>query len=216
MSDWQDQAPGRGLGFVVIFGTLALITGFIAGLPSLLTPPDAIDVFTDDPGAQCDDARRGGVVRVRSTTLFSCPERFDGRTVTVVGETIGNLFSGPDDRRWVQVNDDVYSRVGSLDSHHQTLGTNSGVAVLLPQGRTPQMLGGPGAQGDLLEVTGEFQLASPADQGGPAIIADRVTTTGQGKPVANPPARRLQLVTPVMVVITAVLGLAVWWRRRNR
>ncbi len=216
MPGWHGQAPGRGLGLVVILGIMVLVGGLVATLPSLLTPPVAINAFTREPEVQCDDELRGGAVRVRSTTLFACPERFDGRTVTVVGEAIGNLFSGPDDRRWVQVNDDVYSRVGPLNSHQQTLGTNSGVAVLLPQGRTPQMLGGPGTQGDLLEVIGEFQLASPADQGGPAIIADRVTTTGQGKPVANPPARRLQLVTPVMVVITAVLGLAVWWRRRHR
>lgn len=213
---WHGEAPGSRAGLAVIVGALSLVAAVIAVLPLLLPSPQVVAEGEQDRGVGCDDAIRSGTVVVDSSTLFDCPELFDGNTVAISGEAIGDVFKGPGDRHWVQVNDDVYSRVGPLDSHDRTLGTNSGVAVLLPPGRTPGMLGGPGTQGDRLRIVGEFQFAAKADQGGPAIIADRVMTIGQGHELDNPPARRLQVAAPLMVVIRVALGVAVTKQRARR
>lgn len=154
-------------------------------------------------------------VLVRSGSLYACPEVFDGRVVLVVGEAIGDLLRGPDDRRWVQVNDDAYATAGPLPTTWRRAGTNSGVAVLLPAGIAPAALGGPGRQGDLVRVEGVYRATAEEDQGGPAVIASALSVERAGGSVQVVPATRLRAVTPLAAVATAVLVLAAWRRRRS-
>lgn len=153
-------------------------------------------------------------VLVRSGSLFACPESFDGRAVVVRGEAIGELLRGPDGRRWVQVNDDAYATAGPLPTTRRPQGTNSGVAVLLPAGIAPGSLGGPGRQGDLVQVEGIYRATAAEDQGGPAVIARALSVERPGGAVAVIPATRLRIVTPLAAAATAALVLAAWRRRR--
>ncbi|MGI9018188.1 MAG: hypothetical protein ACR2HR_13980 [Euzebya sp.] len=214
MPGWHGEAPGRRLGVTVIVASLAAVILGVQLLPLLLPESVPIETSVEGPRVTCQqDLPAQSPIEVVSTVVLSCPELFDGRQVSLLGETIGDLFNGPGDRNWVLVNDDVYAQIGPLDSHHQRLGTNSGLAVLLPSGQQPQWLGGPGTRGDLVLVTGQFQFASSADQGGPAIIAESVVTQRIGGTAQRPVPTRLRLVVPFAVAITVALLIAV--RRRN-
>lgn len=193
---------------LTILAVAAVALGlFIAGL-ELLTPPvqPLGPPVERQPGATCEQPRPREVpVAVASGTLFACPDAFDGRLVVVQGEAIGDLLRGPAGRRWVQVNDDAYADVGPLSSHFQPQGTNSGVAVLLPEGVAPAVLGGPGVRGDVLRVVGTFEVASAADQGGTAVIARTALVRRPGEVVGQPASPRLRVVTPIAVLLTLVL-----------
>ncbi len=208
--------PGPAGGWTVLAVVALAVAGMIAVLPPLVEDPSGDGEVPAPPDATCAEPRtRRPPVAVTSSTLFACPSVYDGALVVVEGEAIGDLFDGPGDRRWVQVNDDAYAALGPLDVHHRTLGTNSGVAVLLPAGDEPTELGGPGHRGDAIRVIGTFQAASPADQGGPAVIAESVIPIRDGGPVEVNPSRRLRQVTPVAVVVTALIGAAALTRRRT-
>lgn len=216
MPGWEGESPGRRLGLTVLLGAMLVLAAGAVLIPFLLTPATPIEEVVRGPEIDCERVEDlESPVAVESGLVLSCPDAFDGVSVTVTGEAIGDLFNGPAGRRWVQVNDDVYSRIGPLDSHHQRLGTNSGVAVLLPRGTQPEWLGGPGVQGDLVVVTGEFQAASAADQGGPAIIANAYAVQRGGGPAQEESARRLFVATPIMLGITLLLLGAVWLQRRR-
>ncbi|WP_108666847.1 hypothetical protein [Euzebya rosea] len=154
-------------------------------------------------------------VPVTSGTLHGCPERFDGRRVRVVGEAVGDLLGrGP--RRWVQLNDDAYATAGPLSVHGQTLGTNSGVAVLLPDGQDPTVLGGPDRWGDLVEVVGVFHTTAAEDQGGPAVIAEEMWVLQTGRSVDELPLGALPAATcSVLLAAGAVWGVVGVRRRRT-
>lgn len=197
---------------------IALAVTLLILLLSLLVPPkQPLPPRTEDGHvATCEHPQPVAVpVPVTSGIILGCPELFDGRVVLLSGEAIGDLLRGPGGRRWVQVNDDAYAHAGPLASHLQTLGTNLGIAVLLPAGVAPTRLGGPGIRGDLVEVVGTFRAAAAEDQGGPAVIARSAVVVRPGQAIQAPSSRRLRLVTPVAVAITLVLSGAVWSRRRG-
>lgn len=212
--------PSRWLGIPVLLGVALTVLG-LATLAQVLRP-----TTTDlDPGqtplqmglaCEADEDPRdepGDVPLVRSVTLVTCPDVVDGMVVRVRGEAIGDLV-GRGDRRWVQVNDDEYATYGPLELHGQSRGTNSGIAVLLPEGQHVPTLGGPGTWGSRLEVVGTFRRAAVEDQGGPAVIADTVTVIAPGGRFEAQPIGGLAWVTPAAVLGAASVWGAVLRRRR--
>lgn len=205
-ADWSRPLSRRG--GALLLAALACVVALVVGASHLLTPvPLPLGtVEVPEPGATCESPGPPAAL-VTSTTLHTCPEAFDGRMVTVAGEAIGDLLgTGP--RRWVQVNDDRYAWVGPLDSHHVTLGANTGVAVLLPAGVRPGWLGGPDVLGDRLLVVGRFATAAEEDQGGPAVIADRVELIATGMRTDPRPSTHQRVVAVVVVVVAGGLVVA--------
>lgn len=177
------------------------------------TPPGPMVVEQRvEEGRRSDPCETAGAppVEVRSADLLRCPTVLDQRVVVVQGELVGDLL-GVSQHRWVHLNDDAYARQGPLDSHHRTLGTNSGIAVLLPQEIRPQVLGGPGVWGDRVRVVGRFSVAAAEDQGGAAIIADVVTPLARGGRVPSPPASAQR----VAAVILGPVAIGLWWRTQR-
>lgn len=212
------RVPTRLQGLVILLACLAAAGGLAV----------AAGAVRPSPG---DPLLRGGGVAARtcasavalvepvpvsSGTLHGCPERFDGRRVVVVGEAVGDLL-GRGDRRWVQVNDDAYATAGPLSAHGRPLGTNSGVAVLLPAGRNPSVLGGPDRWGDLVEVVGIFHTTAAEDQGGPAVIAQEMTVLERGRTVAELPLGMLPVATGTLLVaaggVWGLIGRRRWQLR---
>ncbi len=223
MTGWDRDAPGRRFGVTVVVTVVLAWAGLAAGLtlllpatgdPALLQPPLADPLVAT---STCEEPQRTRTpVPARSGLVLSCPEQFDGRFVVIEGETIGDTFDGPDGRLWVQVNDDAYATAGPLSSTGRLTGTNSGLAVLLPRGHVPGELGGPGVSGDVVRVIGVFQAASPADQGGPAVIAEAVVTRRAGGHVGHAAPGRLGVAAVVGVVVTALLWVGAAGVRRRR
>lgn len=206
-------SPLKGIGVLLGIGVLVAI--IVVGAHLLRpTPGPLLGAIPRAAGVACDDeVRHPDPVPARSGTLLACPQRFDGRQVQLQGEAIGDLLGrGPG--RWVLLNDDDYAHAGPLMAHHQTLGTNGGMAVLLPLDALPAALGGPGVWGDLLVVTGTFHAAAVVDQGGAAVIATTAEVLRPGGPVNPLPARAQRIAAPLMVAAAAVLAAIARVRRR--
>jgi hypothetical protein len=208
------DVPSRRAGLLLLVAVGAGCWLLVACLGLLRQPGVPVVDHAGAPGDACAAGRAEGPVDVRAADLLACPDVLDGRQVRLVGEAVGDLLDGPAGRSWVQVNDDAYARAGPLSSHGALLGTNSGAAVLLPAGRDPAVLGGPGVRGDLLEVVGVFRVAADEDQGGPAVVASATRLLEPGAAVPDRPDRRLRFAAPPAVAVTAALLLAA--RRRGR
>lgn len=147
-AEHRDDRLSRPAGVGVVAAALAVVSLLVVGSVALRPPATTVEIDRP-PTTSCSAGPTGGTV---TTALLSqCPEVWEGRTIVMVGEAVGDVL-GRGERRWVQVNDDAYAFVGPLGSHGAALGTNSGVAVLLPPGahRELSLLGGPGRRGDLV------------------------------------------------------------------
>lgn len=162
------------------------------------TLPDVPPAAADTTAGPADDDPRP-VGRVSSGELLECPDRFDGRRVSYVGEVVGDVLERGDGA-WVLMNDDAYAlELGPLTAHGRFRGYNSGVSVWL-DGDLAELADEPGRagrRGDVLEVRGVVRRADPADGGGLTIRA------AEGELVAH--ARELE--TPVHVLQAIVAGV---------
>lgn len=214
-------APSRWLGWPLLLAVAAVVVG-LAGLSQALRPRtlDLDPLLTPlEMGLACEAVHEEGAdparaPLVRAVTLVTCPQAFDGRVVRVQGETVGDLI-GRGERRWVLVNDDDYATHGPLELHGQSRGTNSGVAVLLPEGTTPPNLGGPGRWGTRVEVTGTFRRAAQEDQGGPAVLADDVRILAPGGTFPSAPVGPLAPAAALALAVGASTWTVVLRRRRG-
>ncbi|MEY3019057.1 MAG: hypothetical protein RLZZ272_41 [Actinomycetota bacterium] len=208
------------LPFVAALATMRLaerpeaVLGPVDGLPPEVAPgpgciargPEPVDARTDlvpvvPPGA-----------RVGSSTVLRCPAAFDGLEVTFVGEVVGDVLP----RRggaWVLVNDDAYAlTTGPLPGHRTFAGSNSGLAVWLPDPLVDGLSepGRPGRRGDVVVVTGRIVRVDPDDSGGLTLRAETVRIAAPGTDVATP------LDVPLVLLALVLLALAGAVRLRRR
>lgn len=175
-------------------------------------PGEETDEEGDRPPEEPDPQELIG--RATSTELVNCPDRFDGRRVSFIGEAVGDVLHR-DGGAWVQLNDDPYALSdGPIPASQVYAGYNSGVAVWL-DGDLAEIItkpGGPRWRGDVLRVEGIFHRADPADGGGLTIRADQAE-------VLAPPVRLEREVHEAQAIaagIAAVIALAITaWERRT-
>jgi hypothetical protein len=210
----------------IVTGALALDRAAPTGtpLPALaveLPPPLLATPFVctrADERARIDEvvADLAPDGRLTSSLAFACPRLFDGRSVIFVGEVVGDVLRR-DGGAWVQVNDDAYAlERGPIGPHRERLGTSSGLAVWLPDG-LHETLGDPGRygrRGDLVQVSGDFLRADPADGGGMAVRARELELLSPSTPVTETLNLPLALAAGGALLLTSVL--LVWSRRRGR
>jgi hypothetical protein len=152
--------------------------------------------------------------RVTSAQVLGCPVAFDGRSVTYVGELVGDLLTR-DGGAWVLVNDDDYAlELGPLPAHRDRRGTNSGLSVWLPEGLHGQVtgLGGPGQRGDVVRVDGVIRRADASDGGGLTLRADSLEVLSPAAPVDEP----LNVAQVWLALGALATAAAVWSARRWR
>jgi hypothetical protein len=222
----QVTTRGAVLGFALAVG---LVVTIVQGLSLLLIPAElepaldaAVRAEADgeplDPCPQRLGAQRLGALQaVTSNDLVDCATTFDGRTVRYTGEVVGAvLLRG--DRAWVQLNDDVYARsIGPLPAHRVAVGGNAGVAVSIPATLARQIgkVGGHNAQGDLVEVSGVYRSADPADGGGPAIQARSGRIVRAGEQVRHPLSVPRAAVAVALALATTCLAIYTYRLRRR-
>lgn len=181
-----------------------------APVPDLEEPPEPITcerTLPDvPPEAGGEDAPRP-VGRATSAALVECPERFDGRTVSYVGEVVGDVLQR-EDGAWVLMNDDAYAlEVGPLNTHGRFRGPNSGVSVWL-EGELAALADEPGRagrRGDVLRVRGIVHRVDPADGGGLTIRASTGQVVAEARRVDTP----LHVPQAVTAAILALLAAGV-------
>lgn len=155
--------------------------------------------------------------RVSSSQVVECPAAFDGRTVTYVGEVIGDVLRR-DGGAWVLMNDDAYAlEAGPLRSHGRTLGYNSGLSVWLDDDLLDLVdeTGGPHRRGDILRVRGVVHRADPADGGGLTIRAAEGELLLDGEPV-EVPVHTGQAIAAGVLALAAVAAVLLERRSRRR
>ncbi|MDX1659464.1 MAG: hypothetical protein R3343_11640 [Nitriliruptorales bacterium] len=187
----------------------AMVAGVAdAVTPNLLTCRRGRD--EPDPPPPAADAR------TTSAALVECPFRFDGETVTYVGEVVGDVLRR-DGGAWVQLNDDAYAlEVGPLPASGEFAGYSSGLSVWLPDGLADlaQRPGGPQWRGDVLQVEGVVHRVDDQDGGGLTIRAHAAQVLAPAEPLARP-FHTAQAVVAIGLVVLAA-GVIVWERRSRR
>ncbi|MPZ89641.1 MAG: hypothetical protein GEU81_16590 [Nitriliruptorales bacterium] len=218
---------------------LAMIAGIVLLAETLRHPPPSggppvpeLDAPEADPRTpvECEgqDPREGRaraqteaepVAReVTSNELYDCPHDWDGRLVRYRGEAVGAVLQRSHGA-WVHLNDDIYGDpIGPLPTHRDYRGGNAGIGVLVPLelARSISFVGGPQAQGDILEVIGTFHRVDPASAEVAVIRADQGLIAATGQPITDPtlPDRRAVAVILVVLALAAVIAERMVARRR--
>jgi hypothetical protein len=121
-------------------------------------------------------------VEVSVEDLLADPEAFDGLTITVEGELIGDYGFRPGGSMWTQLNGDSYARAPVVEGGPLT-GSNLGIGVRMPSAVGEQLdpPGGYRVRGPIVRATGIWKYHDP-DRGGETYLdAATVETTEPGE-----------------------------------
>lgn len=155
---------------------------------------------------------------VSITELDADPGRFDGTTVTITGEVIGD-YGHASDVVWIQLNDDAYA-LSPLAETGALQGTNTGLGVRLVPSLYSDDWGKPGRsgmRGPLLEITGTFKYNSDDDQGETFIDAESIVLIEPARPISATVHQRLWPAVSGSLLLLAGSGLFVVGRvKRSR
>jgi hypothetical protein len=195
------QAILGGLAILVVAG------GIVTGLTYLLgrgeqTPP--LEAPAEPAARPCPTAV-DPTRPVTSDQLIECPHTYDRQIVHYRGEAVRAVLRRGD-RAWVQLNDDPYALdLGPLPAHRTTVGGNSGIPVSIPVALADQIthVGDARHYGDILDISGIYRRADPADDGGPTIQAHTASIHQPGQPVPRP-ASRPRLIVAIAVALLAI------------
>lgn len=133
---------------------------------------------------------------VKINDLVEQGKAFDGQTVTITGEAVGDVMLRGD-YGWINISD----------------GTND-MGIWAPAAMINQIqhAGRYHSQGDRVRVTGEFRRADPEQGGDMDIHAARLEVLQTGQPLSHPVVSGQ---IPLAVLSLAVAGgLGFWVRRR--
>lgn len=153
-------------------------------------------------------------VAVSVAELDTDPETWNGRSVVVTGEIVGD-YSIRSDVVWVQLNDDDYVET-PLAERQAPSGTNSGMGVRLPLDVFDDSwgpAGGYGVRGPIVEVEAVFRHNSPDDQGETFLDASSVELVEPSRPIEQRPGSVLRASIGVLLTLS---GAALWWFGRDR
>lgn len=208
----------------VVVAVAVLVAWLRATAPTVDDERLRIDVeeVTADQLLTCEqlaDEAAGAVPergRATSGQVLECPAAFDGRTVSYVGEVVGDVLQR-DGGSWLLVNDDDYAlRTGPLGASGVPSGTNSGLSVWLPDPLDERVdtPGRAGVRGDVVLVTGEVLRADPADGGGLTLRAEDVEVVAE-EVVLDVPVHWRQVGAAAVLAVVAV-ALTLRDRRERR
>jgi hypothetical protein len=225
---------GQPVSRLKVVGVAAVVVLFLAGVVSAteaLRYEHATSAAATAPGSQvepasdprdpieCEDpipregqvrATDGGERRLRrvsSSSLYDCPQTFDGSRIRYRGEVIGAVLRRQDGA-WVHLNDDIYAgEIGPVIAHRDFRGGNGGLGVFIPHSLAAQIthFGGPKQRGDIVEVVGRFHRVDEAT-GEVAILRATEGTVTPGTPLELPflPARRVVGIAMFLLMIGVV------------
>lgn len=131
--------------------------------------------------------------------LVEQAKAFDGKTITIEGEVIGDVMVRGE-YGWINISD------GTND-----LGVRAPASALQKVTHVGRYF----QTGDRVRVTGQFRRADPEFGGDLLIRADSVEITAAGSPVAHPVPAGRPVLTAVALGLAGVLGLLQWLTKRT-
>lgn len=234
----RPSRPAQAQGAIVIaavLGAVALVAWLGRTVPTAEIQPVAADVGPDAFGREfldCDSTLPFAlrhrdedpprmvepVGRIISREVVECPRHFDGLPVAFVGEIVGDVL-GRRGGAWTLVNDDRYALGhGPLGSSRRPAGTNSGLAVWLPDDLLDGDLaeitpGRAGIRGDVVRLVGAIYRTDPHDGGGLTLRAVRAEILAPAEESPEPFDVRRGVAG--LLVLGFAVGLTVVERRRR-
>lgn len=150
--------------------------------------------------------------------LLDNPEFWDGRSVVVTGELVGD-YGVRSNGVWVQLNDDPYAEHPLLEDG-VLLGTNSGIGVLVPTELFDAESLGPAGRyrtrGPLVSITAVFRYNSPLRQGATFLEAEHVALLEPSRPLVDRAPTWPLPVGLVLLLSAVLLWLGIRLTRRRR
>ncbi len=126
--------------------------------------------------------------RVVEGRLIGNMEYYDGKTITIEGEAIGDImYRGG--YAWITVNDDSYSLGKSLEEGGDFVGlSNQGIGVWVSREDAEKIktCGGYKYKGDMVRITGEFHRACHMHGGDTDIHAGSLEVIARGYAFSHP------------------------------
>lgn len=159
-----------------------------------------------------------GQIEVDAAELDAAPERYDGRTVVITGEVIGD-YGIRADVVWIHVNTDIYASQ-PLQDRSDAVGSNQGIGVRYPRDLHDATWGEPGSygtQGPILRVEGVFHYNDTATSGETFVEATSIELVQASRTGV---VRESETGIWIAAILSAVTGIALyasaWLRRRRR
>ncbi len=140
--------------------------------------------------------------------LLADPGDYEGKTIVLQGELIGDYGFRSDGSMWAQLNDDSYAYEPVVDGGPLT-GPNQGVGVRMPEqiGRTLDPPGGYRVRGPIVRATGIWRYHDPARGGASYLEVSSVETVEPGEAL-NEGANWAALIAGLALLVASV---ALWF-----
>jgi hypothetical protein len=149
------------------------------------------------------------------TKLIENMKEYDGKTVTIQGEAIGDVMVRGTNA-WITVNDDRYSKK-SIEEGGELIGmSNAGIGVWLPASKAEllKICGGYKSKGTIVNVTGVFNRACHEHGGDTDIHATALEVIKDGYEFEHPFSWGKLLA--LLILVGAAAGLWMWKRQREK
>jgi hypothetical protein len=141
--------------------------------------------------------------------LLTAPARYDGATITVEGELVGDYGHRNSGMMWTQLNDDSYARAPLVDGGELT-GANSGIGIRMPEavaeGLSPP--GGYRMRGPIVRATGQWKFHDPERQGETYLEVASIEIVEPGMQLSDGP----NLSAGIAGIVLVLIGAAVMFR----
>lgn len=171
-------------------------------------------------GCRVADNPEGSPNAPTSGGLVDSPKEWDGRTVSFIGEAVGEAMSRGE-MSWIHLNDDAYY-IKNVEEGAHLGGYNSGMAVWIDTtlAEKVRVFGDYKHEGDVVKVTGVFNAACGEHGGDMDIHATSLEPVTDGRE-ANDPVKPEKLVWAIgLALFAGVLYLADraggTWRDREK
>ncbi len=151
-------------------------------------------------------------VVVTAGDVLADPEAFNGQTITVEGELVGDYGFRSDGTMWTQLNSDSYIHAPVVEGGELT-GSNVGIGVRMPSeiGEELDPPGGYRVRGPVVQATGVWRYHDPTRGGESYLDAIDVVTVDPGIELEEGWTAWAAVSGVVLLVVSALI----WWRYRS-
>jgi hypothetical protein len=138
--------------------------------------------------------------------LLRAPARYDGATLIVEGELVGDYGFRRTGMMWTQLNDDSYAREPLVDGGALT-GSNAGIGVRMPDDVAAPLSppGGYRIRGPIVRATGQWKFHDPDRQGETYLDVSSIEIVESGIQLSEGPNMPVMVAGIVLLLATLVV-----------
>lgn len=158
-----------------------------------------------------------GQVEASVADLEADPTAYDGHTVSMIGEVVGD-YGIRSDVVWIQLNTDAYA-TDPLLSRDDAAGSNQGIGVRYPRALHDERWGEPGGygvRGPLVEVVGTFRYNDDETSGETFIDAREISLVEPSHPIDRREPDRSMWIAAIAAALAGAASYGTAQLRRRR